>query len=127
MTKYSLAAIGWTIIVLSCIPGDQIPKTFLDEILGIDKLAHLFFYMVMAILWMVHFQLKYRDNRYALVVFMFCTGFGLMMEIFQQQFFKDRTFDWYDGSANAIGVILGIFLFGRFAKDFSIFANPSRT
>ncbi len=125
MNKYKWAALFWTCftIILSAIPSSAIPKTFLDEIFGIDKVAHITFYLFMTVLWSVYMRDIFGIYKSVKISALMSISIGIMMEIYQKVYFIDRSFDWLDAVANLIGVILGLILFLKYEKLFPIFAN----
>jgi VanZ family protein len=127
MNRYKIAALLWTIITigLSSIPSQAIPRTFLNEIFGIDKLAHITFYLIMVLLWLLGLKGLYTKLRLITIITIMCVSIGLIMEIYQKLYFVDRSFDWLDSIANTIGAILGSILFIKYEKLFPIFANPT--
>ena len=124
MNKYKIAAFVWTwiTIALSAIPSQSIPKTFLDEIFGIDKIVHIIFYLLMSLLWSLSLRGRYTKVKVVFIMILFSSSVGLAMEVFQKVFFVDRSFDWYDSIANVIGAIAGGYLFLKYEKFFPIFA-----
>jgi len=105
----------WTLIILklSTGPGVQIPFTW-DDIVGIDKLGHLFFYLVHTILlyWTFEKQSIFKTRKQRTWwSFLLSTTLGILLEIVQFSFYPNRYFEILDIIANIIGSYLGTRLF----------------
>lgn len=110
-------AIIWAIfiLVLCSIPGNQLPETPFWDLLAFDKTAHMAVFLVFAVLLKVSFlkqhqfaTLKYQANRYTLII---AIGYGVIIEFLQSSLFTERFADINDMIANAIGAVLGLFIF----------------
>lgn len=123
---YKAVAVIWTLITLglSSIPSKSIPRSFLNEIFGIDKIAHIIFYLTMTVAWALYMRGFFNIRNALRLSMLMSASFGIMMEIYQKVYFIDRSFDWADAMANIVGVILGRFLFIKYEKLFPIFAKP---
>jgi len=79
-------------------------------IVGFDKIVHIGLFGVWIILWL----LASRDK----TILFICLGiaYGIGLEFYQQLLPFDRTFDWWDALADAVGVLLG-FGFKSLALD----------
>jgi VanZ family protein len=125
--KFYAPAIGWGIFVftLSVWPGKdfpQIPKW--TDLLSVDKLVHMLFYGIMAVLilrgWFQSEKDAKKNNLNAkkdsnlfilgLIVAVFCSAFGWAIEWIQENYCADRLFELLDGVANTIGACVGTFL-----------------
>jgi len=124
MNRYKIVALiwTWTAIGLSAIPSKSIPRTFLDEIFGIDKIAHILFYLLMTLLWSLSLRGCCNMLKVVLIAILFSSSIGLALEVFQKVYFVDRSFDWYDSIANIFGAMCGGYLFLKYEKFFPIFA-----
>ncbi len=86
------------VVTLTVIPGAAIQT----EMSLNDKLLHFIAYFGLGILG----GTGWADRRHVLVIAM--PIFGLALEIIQGGFVEGRSFDWYDGLANAIGAFAGV-------------------
>ena len=93
-----------SITILCFMPSnDSLNMSFFSQ-MHLDKLAHIFLYLVLA------FLLK-RDELTPWTVFIFCFFLGLFIEICQGYFLPSRYFEFYDLIANIIGYFIGIGLY----------------
>jgi hypothetical protein len=90
----------WTfLILLACTwPGKDIPAA---PIVGFDKLVHAGLFIVWTILWTLVYPQK------AALFVLLGMSYGLGLEFYQQLLPFDRTFDWWDAVADAVGVLIG--------------------
>lgn len=117
--KYSWGIIGAILYLSFFIP----PKTEMDEITNIDKLAHICMYGgLCTIIWWEYWR-KHRSLSLmrtfvgAIVLPIALSG---AIELLQEYATENRSGDWADMIANTIGVLLaallGYFGFSRFNK-----------
>ncbi|REA64186.1 hypothetical protein DSL64_01125 [Dyadobacter luteus] len=92
----------WTLCILvACtIPGKSIPSA---PVIGFDKVVHAGLFCVWIVLWL----LATRGN--ALLCVAAGIAYGVALEFYQQLLPFDRTFDWWDALADAVGVLLGYY------------------
>ncbi len=105
-----LPAIVWLVVILivSGFPGDKVPEV---PIWQFDKLVHSVVYAILSITLLLAFQKpKNRLKTFAFII-LFGIFYGGIMEILQHYIFINRSGNWYDFIANAIGAILGILMF----------------
>lgn len=100
------------ILIASATPGDQLPPSpFFD----FDKVVHVLIYAVLQVAVLRGFLLQsnfpFLRKYYLLIGFAFSAGYGYLMEVMQGFVFRNRSYDLYDASANAAGVVLGTFIF----------------
>lgn len=93
----------WSFIILvACTwPGKDLPAA---PVVGFDKIVHSGLFTVWAILALIIYP---RKSRLVVVLGM---AYGLGLEFYQQLLPFDRTFDWWDAVADAVGVGIGYFL-----------------
>ncbi|MCE7068562.1 VanZ family protein [Dyadobacter sp. CY326] len=90
----------WTFLILvACTwPGKDIPAA---PVVGFDKFVHSSLFTVWTILWMLAYPQK------AALFVLLGMAYGLGLEFYQQLLPFDRTFDWWDAVADAVGVLIG--------------------
>ena len=91
------------------------PQTELDDVPGIDKLAHTAMYFVMAgLLWFEFYRGRRKTNApmwHAWVGAFFCPLiYGGLVELLQEYCTEYRGGEWLDFAANSSGVILAAIL-----------------
>jgi VanZ family protein len=106
-------ALAWGILVfvLSATPGRDLPKLNVGALM-IDKVAHFVMYGVLSCLLLRGGIPK----RYWFWVASIAAIYGLLMEFYQDIFCIDRTFDWGDALANAVGAYGCAWLYLRFTN-----------
>ncbi|MBK6354714.1 MAG: VanZ family protein [Saprospiraceae bacterium] len=119
--KYSLK-IAWSftvaIVILSLIPSNSLPKLNFKDLVGIDKLGHLFFYGNACFFFLLGRSSKIYGVHLFLSTCIPLVGLGLLMELFQAAMLLGRNFDYFDMLANTLGVILAIALFRFYNSSF---------
>lgn len=110
--RYNLPAIVWSVIilVLTLSPGVYIPQEFDWNLIREDLLAHFFVFAVLVFLMMQGFTRQHtnaslRSNAtvYAVVI---AVVYGGVLEVIQG-FIPERSFDYFDMVANAVGSFSG--------------------
>lgn len=87
------------------------------NLIGADKLAHAAAYGLLV--WLILLGLSQTTplNRHTAAqrfgVFLFATGYGILMEFVQANFFPNRYFEYDDMLANAFGAAIGWGVFVR--------------
>lgn len=99
------------------------PKTELDNISNIDKLAHICMYGgLCSILWIEYLRSHIQINRIRAFIggIVLPIAFSGIIELLQEYATTNRSGDWADMIANSIGVVLaallGQFIFPRWVK-----------
>ncbi len=102
------------------------PKTELDDISNIDKLAHICMYGgLCSILWIEYLRSHIQIQRIRVFIggIVLPIAFSGIIELLQEYATTNRSGDWADMIANSIGVILaallGQFIFPRWIKKTS--------
>jgi len=85
-----------------------------------DKTVHFFFYFVFVVLWVLSFSRQYSDKRkLRLSVLLAAVFYGILIEICQGLFTKNRSADILDVLANSAGAataVLVLWLINRNKK-----------
>jgi VanZ family protein len=91
-------AIGWTIaIFVAC----SWPSSGMPNMSNTDKWGHAGVFAIFGILWVW-------SGRKPGWVIGIGIVYGMLIEIWQGVMPLGRSFDWYDGLADAVGVLLGV-------------------
>jgi VanZ family protein len=112
--KYNLFAFLWALLILllSLLPSKHIPEIEWWNIISIDKLVHVFFYMVLVILLFIGFykQYSFRFLRLNCIKTVLIIGitYGIAIEFIQSQLvYNGRFFELGDVAANVSGCFVG--------------------
>ena len=95
------------------------PKTELANVRFIDKWAHLFMYGSLAfVLWMEDWRVRKASPSMprALALYIGPVAMSGLIELAQAYCTTDRSGDWLDLAANAIGALAGIVLSGMLTR-----------
>jgi VanZ family protein len=128
--RYFLPPFIWGVIIifLSLTPSNEMPEMNIWAFLSFDKVAHLFFYALLALQLIIAFKkqnsnytLKYRAVLCAFIISLIC---GFSTEIMQYYMFAGRSADYLDMIANFIGVSMGCvsfyFIYNQPIKQYKI-------
>lgn len=89
----------------------------IEGLSNIDKLEHLFAYMVLTLTFLVaFFKTGNLTRRVGVIIFLTTGSYGVLMELLQFYFFEYRNFEWNDSIANLIGTVIGFLIFGVWQK-----------
>ena len=111
-----LPAILWLLIsiILLTLPGNAVPKEdWLDKI-WFDKWVHIGMFFIMVFLWLrALLTNKKKDRKKTTLILLLIAAllYGYGMELVQQYFIENRSFDWGDVAADAAGSVIGLFYF----------------
>lgn len=116
--KYCFSIV-WTIVVLylslahfrtGSAPRLSLPHT--------DKLVHFAMYFIYTffLLWETK---KHQKLRYKIIIVVYATAFGILMEILQYQLTTYRSSDIYDAIFNSLGAITMAIFFPKLRKIIS--------
>ena len=89
------------------------PSIDIEDIVGIDKLAHLLMFLL-TMIWFVNVTSKPYWN----VVGCLLVLYALILEWMQMQFFPARSFEWLDWFADFLGVVVSISLWRFLTNKF---------
>lgn len=90
------------------------------DLFQVDKLGHATAYglLVWLTLWGIYRMHPAENGQWwrGFFVFLFASGFGILMEFIQLTFFPDRHFEYDDMLANATGAAAGWLIYTRFSS-----------
>lgn len=103
----------WAILiaVLSLMPTDKLPN---PGITNFDKAVHLTMYCLLSLFASYGFGNQNKNRFFKIALFSALYGFGL--ECCQGLFCTYRSFEWWDAFYNALGAVVGVFLFYGFMR-----------
>ncbi len=114
-----IAAIAYTalVTVLCALPGRDLPHAGWMQGLHLDKIVHFSFYLGFAVLWSSAIGRPNRHaRRFALMVFLAATAYGIVIEILQGALWTSRSAEAADAIANSLGALAGVLLYPRLVK-----------
>jgi VanZ family protein len=103
------------IVFLSLMPSNRMPGISLFP--HADKVAHAFFYFIMAVLLMRPLSRFYPMGKYLLAV-AFCLVTGILVEIMQEHLVASRSGNLADGLANLSGASVGVLVWHNLIKGY---------
>src|SRR5688572_1267847 len=119
--KKFIPGIAWffLLLILLCLPGEDLPLIpGWMNFIQVDKLAHIFFFAVLIILFLAPVlcseKSKGKKQGYQVIILIATILWGFVSEFIQEQFAEGRFFDIYDFTADTIGAVTGYF----FAQHF---------
>ena len=109
-----ILAVFWTAFIISALIKEpsEIPRFKWLAIEGLDKVIHAILFFVEGWLITWNFRLKI-DFVKALLIVMFCSALGGILEVIQHLYIEGRTGDTIDLLADAFGAILGVFIYKK--------------
>lgn len=100
----------WAAIIFAAclLPGKDVPSL---SVFQYDKMIHFAIFALLAFLLLLLFKNPVLRKEGS-IVFLSCTAYGYFVELLQGSgITAGRSFDHYDALADAVGAVLGIFLF----------------
>lgn len=115
-----LPALVWLTItfILMVMPASDIPQAPIFNIIYFDKWVHIGMFSILTLLWGYPFFRSNIASRNLFALITICAIlYGILMELVQKFFTSDRSFDYFDILADAVGCLLALwFLIWRFKK-----------
>ena len=101
--------------VLFFLPGSALPKaTWLDEIY-FDKWVHIGIFTVLLFLWCK--ALIINSRRTYIILILIAVLYGFLIEVIQDRFVINRSYDMGDVAADFVGSIVGAVVWYRYKKN----------
>ena len=114
--RYTLLILYFiTMCILFTLPGSAFPKSGWMANLAFDKWIHigLFSLFTFLICWAVRISVK----RGLMVAFLGAVVYGILVEVAQDQFIPNRSFDLGDWGADIVGSFVGVWFWNlRYIK-----------
>jgi VanZ family protein len=99
--------------VAFCLPGSALPKETWFLIVELDKWIHAGLFLIMVFLWSMPLlhkpEFKFSQIKLLIVSIVFLC-YGVLMEFVQGFFIYNRSFDYRDIAADAVGCLIGFIL-----------------
>ncbi len=117
----------WAIIifVLCSIPGDDLPKTSMIGIPHFDKMVHfgMFFIMGIFLIAELRYQTKFKKAIRVGIALSLIAIYGGFIEYLQQNFFTNRSGDYWDLIADVLGGIFAVIMYPWVKKQKDLLLN----
>ncbi len=118
--KFFIPAGIWAIVIFS-LSSARTNFNPAWNLLSLDKLGHLCFYLIQTclLIWAFAKTDKWTKPNYKAVIFsmLLASAYGAAIE-YWQAFLPHRSFDYADMLANCVGAILGFFVFYLLRKKY---------
>ena len=124
--KKFIPGIAWffVVLILMCLPGDDLPPTDWLHINFLDKWGHMavFGCLVFLFCWPFHYSVfsEIQRRHYFIKIALAVSIWGLALEFIQRYFVPGRNFDLFDWAADSIGALIAFFICRR------IFIKPDK-
>ncbi|PKQ63573.1 hypothetical protein BZG02_09395 [Labilibaculum filiforme] len=126
-TKLFWRNILWAIVIfiLCSIPGDDLPKTNIVKIPHFDKIVHFAMFFIMGIFLFAELsiQTKWKRLHITAIIISLIALYGGIIEYLQQNFFTNRSGDYWDLTADILGGILAVILYPWLKKQKDLLLN----
>ncbi len=123
--KYFLPGIAWFFVVgvLTLMPASDVPEvSWMDNIPNFDKLVHAGLFGGLALLFslpLLKSQLSQKQKfNYSIKISLAAIIWGITIEFLQKFYVPSRDFDLMDWAADAVGVIIALWLIIRIIHHF---------
>ena len=105
----------WLILstFLFCLPGTVLPKADWFDTIQLDKWIPVGLFSTMVLFWclpFLHRPVKQRFTKLFTGIAISFFAYGILMELVQHFFILNRSFDWGDIAADAVGCLVGLFI-----------------
>ena len=97
------------ISLLSLVPGDQMPGSFLFSIPHFDKIIHLSMYAALGFVALAESRKEHPRLGFHFLLLLAIFAMSALIEILQATVVAARSAEWYDLLANFLGLVVGYF------------------
>lgn len=111
--KFILATVVWVVFItyMCMASASQIPEAAWLDIPNKDKAVHFTFYFILTMLLYKDFKVQWGVLKKSFMfAFVTAVGYGIIIEVFQGLFTKERNADVFDVLANTLGSSFAIFI-----------------
>ena len=126
VVKFSLFLASLYTLAITVLSLVRLGKISVGSFNPTDKMLHAGAYFGMAVLWMLYFIFKDNFKNFKanlLKVAIYCSLFGILIEVLQGVLTDFREPDWLDALANSSGVLLAAILYLVFRKNLERLKN----
>ncbi|MCU0360389.1 MAG: VanZ family protein [Bacteroidia bacterium] len=96
------------IFLLCATPGQFIPTSHWLELLSVDKWVHAGIFFVLTILFFLFAFKRNQQEGFLYVYTVLGVFYGVGLEVMQARWFSNRSFDYLDMVANAMGGVIAL-------------------
>ena len=103
------------ITIIFLLHTKEIPKLF-DTFITIDKLVHVFIFLVLTFLWLLYVNSVLNDTKPILLLFILVASlfYGILIEVIQELYVSSRGAEVLDVIADLLGASLGLLFFSNY-------------
>ena len=101
--------------ILFCLPGSAFPKDDWLSKISFDKWVHIGIFSVLLFLWCR--ALIVNRRRTYIILILISILYGFLIEVMQDRFVINRSYDMGDVAADFIGSILGVVVWYKYKKN----------
>ena len=102
------------ITILLCTPGAKFPKVGWQDKIWFDKWVHVVLFMALVVSWCWFYSGKKEQSTNSKKTFITIAVvsllYGIVMELVQEQFIPNRSFEIPDIISDGVGAVLGYFI-----------------
>jgi len=103
------------ITIIFLLPSKEIQELF-DTFIPIDKLVHVFIFLVLTFLWLLYVNSVLNDTKPIALFFILavCLLYGILIEVIQEHYLSSRGAEVLDVIADILGASLGLLFFRNY-------------
>ncbi len=102
------------ITILLCTPGAKFPKIGWQDKIWFDKWVHIALFMALVVAWCWFYSGKKEQSTNSkktfITIAVVSLMYGIVMEIIQEQFIRNRSFEIPDIISDGVGALTGYFI-----------------
>jgi VanZ family protein len=126
-TKLFWRNILWAIVIfiLCSIPGNDLPKTSMITIPHFDKIVHFGMFFIMGIFLFAELSIQTNLKRITItgITIFLIAIYGGLIEYLQQNYFINRSGDYWDLTADILGGVFAIIMYPWLKKQKDLLLN----
>ncbi len=111
------------IFLLCSTPGHYFPSASWMELFSLDKWVHAGLFFVLCVLFFLLAFKRQQSKRVLLLYTAVGVCYGISLEYMQAHWFSNRSFDYFDMLANALGCGIALSMNKILYRKFSVWAN----
>jgi hypothetical protein len=114
--KNFIPGIAWFlfVLILVCIPGEDLPATPYLDLISFDKFVHSALFGGIVFFFCMAYKkatiIRQEKLGYFIKITLATCVWGITTELIQRYFIPGRQFDWFDWAADSFGAIVAFFV-----------------